>query len=207
MKSGDPQFRRKRRASSIREMVNLNQKRREKMKRFLLTMIAGTALSLWSIVPFVNGQGFIIHEEAVDPSHKYMSGGVGLEERNAMEAQAAKGYDLKLVFAITPGNYLSFVDVKINDQSGKPVISAQSNGPWFYADLPKGSYTVVADYEGNQKSQKVTVNGGLKQVVFHWKQDMAGEPKAGASERKRAAPSKKSGAAKTERQSPSNEPK
>ncbi|PKN66085.1 MAG: hypothetical protein CVU57_07870 [Deltaproteobacteria bacterium HGW-Deltaproteobacteria-15] len=181
--------------------MNLNHERREEMKRVLLTILAGTAFALWSIVPLVYSQGFIIHEEAVDPNHKYMSGGVGVEERNAMEAQSAKGYDLKLVFAITPGNYLSFIDVRINDQSGKQVLSAQSNGPWFYADLPKGSYTVVADYEGNQKSQKVTVDGSLKQVVFHWKQDLAGEPKAGASERKQAV----TGAAKTERPNRSTE--
>jgi len=176
------------------------------MKRVLLTVIAGAALALWTIVLAAFGQGLIIHEEEVGPNQKYMSGGVGVEERNAMETQAAKGYDLKLVFAITPGNYLSFVDVKINDQSGKPVVNAQSNGPWFYADLPKGSYTVVADYDGQQKSQKVTVDGSMKQVVFHWKQDTSGEPKAGASERK-AVQAQESGAAKRERSDRSTAPK
>lgn len=175
------------------------------MRKVMRTMIAGTALVMLSIVPLVYGQGYIIQEEAVDPSHKYMSGGVGLEERNAMQAQAAKGYDLKLVFAITPGNYVSAINVKINDQSGKPVISAESNGPWFYADLPKGSYTVVADYEGKQKTEKITVDGGMKQVVFHWKQDLSGEPRAGASERREAAQASKSG--KTERPTQSKQQK
>lgn len=165
------------------------------MKRSFLAVFAGTALTLWTLVPFVHGQGFIIQEEVVGPNLKYMAGGVGLEERNAMESQGAKGYDLKLVFAITKGNYLSNVDVKINDQTGKPVISAESNGPWFYADLPKGNYTVVANHEGEQKTQKVTVNGGLQRVVFHWKQDQSteGEPKAGAAERKRSEKAAKQG--------------
>ncbi|RJR40983.1 MAG: hypothetical protein C4576_19015 [Desulfobacteraceae bacterium] len=176
------------------------------MNRVLLTVIGVAALALCAIVPVAYGQGLIINEEAVGPNQKYMSGGVGIEERNAMEAQAAKGYDLKLVFAITPGNYLSFVDVRINDQTGKQVLSAQSNGPWFYADLPKGSYTVVADYDGRQKSQKVTVDGSMKQIVFHWQQDTAGEPKAGASERK-AVQAKEPGPAKKERSDRSIEPK
>lgn len=160
------------------------------MKKFFMAMCSGTALVLLTLAPIVHGQGLMIQEEAISPNVKYMSGGVGVEERTAMESQA-KGYDLKLTFAITPGNYVSLVDVKINDQAGKPMISAQSNGPWFYADLPKGSYTVVADYEGQQKSQKVTVNGGLKNVVFHWKPDQSdqaaskGETRAGAADRKR----------------------
>lgn len=178
------------------------------MKRSLLTtIIAGTALVLWSAVPLVWGQGVLIHEEAVSPNHRYMTGGVGIEERNAMQAQGAKGYDLKLVFAITPGNYLSAVGVKINDQAGKPVISAQSNGPWFYADLPKGTYTVIADYEGNQKTQKVTVDETLKEVVFHWKPGQIEEPRAGASERKQDVQGEKSGEVQTERPIRSTEPR
>lgn len=162
------------------------------MKRSFLALFAGTALTLLALAPFVHAQGFIIQEEVVGPNVKYMSGGVGLEERNAMESQSAKGYDLKLVFAITPGNYLSDIEVKINDQAGKPVISAQSNGPWFYADLPKGNYTVVATSDGVRKTHKVTVNGGLQRVAFHWKPEQpsqaAGkmEPKAGAAERRQA---------------------
>lgn len=141
------------------------------MKKLFLALVAGVTLAVLTVAPLVHSQeATIIKEEAVSPNVKYMTGGVGLEERKAMEAQAKKGYDVKLVFAITPGNYLSDVDVKFNDQSGKSVIAAKANGPWFYADLPKGTYTVVATYEGMSKSQKITVNGGVKQIVFHWKQ-------------------------------------
>ena len=165
------------------------------MNRKILALVAGTSLVLMSMAPAVQGQeGFIIKEEVVGPNVKYMSGGVGLEERKAMETQGSKGYDMKLEFAITPGNYVSFVDVKINDQSGKPVINTQANGPWLYADLPKGTYTVVANYEGKEKSQKVTVNGGLKKVTFHFKSDepaqasVKGETKAGTA--KQSGPKK-----------------
>ncbi len=140
------------------------------MKKSLLVLFSGIALILWIIVPLVQGQeGFIIKEEVVSPNVKYMTGGVGIEERQAMQAQAAKGYDLKLEFSVPKGNYLSSVEVKINDSSGKSVISAEANGPWFYADLPKGTYTVVATHEGVQKSQKFTVNGGVKKINFLWK--------------------------------------
>ncbi len=140
------------------------------MNRSSLALFGGTLLILLTVATFVQGQeAFIIKEEVLSPQVKYMTGGVGIEERQAMEAQGAKGYDLKLIFSVPKGNYLSSVDVKINDASGKPVISAEANGPWFYAHLPKGTYTVVATHEGVQKSQKVTVNGGLKRVSFNWK--------------------------------------
>jgi hypothetical protein len=164
------------------------------MKRSFLAVLAGTALALSTVVPLAYGQGFIIKEEVVGPNVKYMSGGVGLEERNALESLALKGYDLKLVFAITPGNYLSYIDVKIQDQTGNPVITAQSNGPWFYADLPKGTYTVVVSHDGVQKTQKVTVDGEMQRVAFHWKPDQTfqaykeGQTKAGAAERKAKTP-------------------
>jgi len=172
------------------------------MKKSFFAMIAGTALALWTVVPFVYGQeAFLIQEEVVGPNLKYMSGGVGIEERDAMKAQAGKGYDLKLEFAVPHGNYLSVVDVKINDQSGKPVITAESNGPWFYADLPKGTYTVVANHEGGQKTQKVTVDGGLKTVVMYFNSEQPGEIRAGSSGRRHEGstmPAKKGESGQTE---------
>lgn len=171
--------------------------RRKEMKRTYQAIIAGAAIALTSMVPLVHGQGFIIEKEVVAPNVKYMSGGVGVEERNVLESLGLKGYDLKFVFAITPGNYLSYVDVEIRDQTGKPVISAKSNGPWFYADLPGGTYMVVASRDGEQKTRKVAVDGeGLQRVAFHWKPDQPvqaakeGETKAGAAERNRQSSAK-----------------
>lgn len=139
------------------------------MKRKIFALVAGVSIVLMSIAPAALSQeGFIIQEEVVGPNVRYMSGGVGLEERRAMEKQAATGYDLKLEFAITPGNYVSYVDVKINDQAGRSVIDTQANGPWFYADLPRGTYTVVANYQGREKSQRVTVNEDLQHVIIHF---------------------------------------
>ncbi|NJN48054.1 MAG: carboxypeptidase regulatory-like domain-containing protein [Candidatus Competibacteraceae bacterium] len=71
----------------------------------------------------------------------YVSGGVGVEEREALAAMSDR-FNLKLTFAMSAGNYLSDVQVRIVDRSGNPVFEATADGPLLYALLPPGSYTV-----------------------------------------------------------------
>ena len=112
--------------------------------------------------------GTRILERSTNTGIRYMSGGVGLEERTAME-NAASGYNLELVFSIAAGNYLSRVDVMIEDADGKVILSEQANGPWFFVDLPKGSYEVSAIENGTKRSRNVQVGGARQRVLFHWK--------------------------------------
>ena len=76
----------------------------------------------------------------------FMSGGVGLEERQKMIAMA-RGYDLKLAFADRRGECLSDVKVTIDDQQGKQVLNTTTAGPWLYAELPQGKYDVKASFD------------------------------------------------------------
>jgi hypothetical protein len=61
----------------------------------------------------------------------FMSGGIGVEERNQMR-QAAKAYNLGLSFAGKSRGYLTNVSVVITDDKGQQVLSAANTGPWFY---------------------------------------------------------------------------
>lgn len=141
------------------------------MEKVLKTWAAAAFLLILLSASLAFGQEarFMIDKEEAGRDAKYMSGGVGVGEREAME-RMAQGYDLKLVFATVEGNYLSFVDVKITDQQGRPVITAESNGPWFYAALPPGSYQITATHDGKQKSHEVTLDGGRREVVLNWGQ-------------------------------------
>ncbi|RJR51307.1 MAG: carboxypeptidase regulatory-like domain-containing protein [Desulfobacteraceae bacterium] len=145
------------------------------MEKFKKVVGAAAFLLAFMSASIVFGQEprFMTEKEAVNQNTRYMSGGVGIGERQAME-KMAEGYDLKLVFATIEGNYLSFVDVKITDQKGNQVLTAQSNGPWFYADLPPGSYKVSASHNGVEKSHNLVLDSGLEEVVLHWKQEQAG---------------------------------
>ena len=98
----------------------------------------------------------------------YISGGVGADERDSLRA-LTRDYSLQLGFAQTSGSYLSGVDVEIQDAGGDALVQAQSQGPWFFADLPAGKYTVRATTMGNtqQKVIRVTENR-QKTLYFYW---------------------------------------
>jgi hypothetical protein len=98
----------------------------------------------------------------------YVSGGVATDSINRL-TDMAKDFNLKLVFAMKSGEYLSDVKVSITDATGRTVLDAVSEGPWFLARLPQGNYRVTASSSGNAIAQRVMVDGGrLSTVDFRW---------------------------------------
>lgn len=100
---------------------------------------------------------------------RFMSGGVGVEERQQM-LNMAPGYDLKLSFADHLGHYLSDVKVTVNDEYGKQVLNTTTAGPWLYVQLPRGKYDVTANYGDRTeeiKNLEIT-NGQLLTRLLHW---------------------------------------
>jgi hypothetical protein len=93
----------------------------------------------------------------------YVSGGVGEDSRDALK-EAVRDYNLKLIFANKSGHYLAAINVLITRPNGDTVLDAVSKGPWFYAKLPPGSYTVIAKGENSSRERKVKVGAGLTTV-------------------------------------------
>ncbi|MEA2625146.1 MAG: hypothetical protein QOD06_1191 [Candidatus Binatota bacterium] len=100
----------------------------------------------------------------------HTSGGVGVEERERLEAES-RNYNLKLIFAASANApYLSDVGVTIIGPRGDEVLKATSDGPWFYAKLPPGSYTVVANAGGKTLRQTAQVPpSGQARLAFYWR--------------------------------------
>lgn len=137
-----------------------------------MTKMTKLLLLFWSVsialsAPFAYGLGIEILENTVGET-KYMSGGVSIEERDEMEKMADRSYDLKLVFAVTRGNYVADVKVAVS-RKGQVLLQAESTGPWFYLDLPVGTYQISATYLGQEKVRPVTVKGNLETILFYWK--------------------------------------
>lgn len=95
-----------------------------------------------------------IFEGKTAQGYPYMSGGIGSGEREAME-ERAKGYNVKLVFAARDGSFISAVSIEIVTVKGAEVVSLTTDGPWFYIQLPQGSYSVKAGFKGETKEIKV----------------------------------------------------
>lgn len=98
----------------------------------------------------------------------YISGGVSLDARHAMLGQVGP-YNLHLEFAAAPeGEYLSDVDVSVVDARGHNVLQTRTNGPWLFARLPAGTYSVTAKAAGATRTQQVTVGGGRRHLVMRF---------------------------------------
>jgi hypothetical protein len=98
----------------------------------------------------------------------YISGGVGVEERDGLRAKE-RDYNLKIVTAAKSGDYLSRVRIVIESASKEQMLETTMEGPILLVKLPPGSYTIKATAGSQTQSQTVTVAGeSLRQVDFRW---------------------------------------
>ncbi|WP_295403334.1 carboxypeptidase regulatory-like domain-containing protein [uncultured Thiocystis sp.] len=99
----------------------------------------------------------------------YTSGGVGVSERDEL-ARVKSQYNLRLLFAVRgSGEYLSNVQVQIDEVGGQHRLTAVSKGPFFYARLPPGRYTLTLDRAGQVQTRRVTLSArGAVNQSFYW---------------------------------------
>jgi len=98
----------------------------------------------------------------------YVSGGVGTESIDRLNGLAGQ-FNLKLVFALKSGAYLSDTRVVIDDAKGKRMVDTTSDGPWFLIRLPAGTYQLSATNAGKtEKRQTAVGTDKLKTVDFRW---------------------------------------
>jgi hypothetical protein len=109
-----------------------------------------------------------------DEGIRYVSGGVGEDERTEIEALASQ-FNLRLMFAKQDsGEYLADVHVSIREEGGDRILDARSEGPLFFAQLPAGDYRVEATPSGMPdrmpQSKTVQIGGsGQSRLDFYWK--------------------------------------
>jgi hypothetical protein len=106
----------------------------------------------------------------------YISGGVGLDEQNAMHALRAD-YNLRLTFATKQtGAYRSDVQLDIADTKGNTVLSVANSGPMVFAKLPAGVYRISASAEGKTFKRSVKIGNAPKEMTLHWENDSPDDP-------------------------------
>lgn len=98
----------------------------------------------------------------------FISGGIGIDAQEQLKARE-KEFNLKLVFTLTEGNYVSDVSVTIRNAAGKTMVEHVADGPFLMAKLPAGAYSVTAAYEGKTQTRKVAVGEGrLRTEHIRW---------------------------------------
>jgi len=104
-----------------------------------------------------------------DQGIRHVSGGVGEGERAELNALSSQ-FNLRLMFAMQGGDYLSEVQVKALNASGGTILSAKSKGPWFFAQLPPGTYTIEASTPDQPQRQTARIEGNRQtQLNFYWR--------------------------------------
>jgi hypothetical protein len=109
------------------------------------------------------------HVAANDAKVPHVSGGIGEDEQQALQAEAAN-YNLRLSFAEkVSGAYLSDVKVTIRNAADAIVLSAVSEGPWFFVRLAPGRYRITVEADGQPQIRTITLTPGqsMKQN-FYW---------------------------------------
>jgi hypothetical protein len=98
----------------------------------------------------------------------YLTGGIGDEEEAQIKSSQHQ-YNTRLLLTATGGEYISEANVNIS-KAGSSVLSADGVGPYFYTQLPPGSYSaVITTKAGVSKTVKfkVPASGAYSQhLVF-----------------------------------------
>ena len=125
------------------------------------TRQTGTSVLLSILVSFIVFMP--VSAQAEDVAVK--SAGISVEDRQVLD-----NYSLKLVFFVKGGPYVAQVKVSIKDQNGQEIVNQLSDGPWFYADLTVGKYTVEATRKnGEIQGVQFDIGQGQKEIalMFH----------------------------------------
>ncbi len=138
------------------------------MNNFINILFCGIVLITVCAANQAAGDGSVLPiEQSEYKGISYVSGGIGSDEREKLTV-IGKNYSLKLVFAIKSGEYLSDVKVEISDNIGKKVLDAVADGPWFFANLPPGKYTVTVTMMGKEKQNKINIIKDQKQTILRF---------------------------------------
>jgi hypothetical protein len=127
----------------------------------ILLAVAGPQLAPAQDSPRVQTQGGVT----------YTTGGVGTDERAAIEAISGQ-FNLKISLATKTGHFEGDAGVRIVDTEGHTVLDAKTDGPLFYAHLTPGTYKVIVNRKGTdiQETAHVTDNGQAR-LQFTWSDD------------------------------------
>jgi hypothetical protein len=128
--------------------------------------LAVILLSSASLVPLASANYEIVQTTGGGVS--YVSGGIGTDSIDRLSSLAGD-FNLKLVFALNSGAYVSDVRVAIANAAGKTLLDTTSEGPWFLTRLPVGNYQIVATFAGHAVTRQIAVGAAkLRTVDFRW---------------------------------------
>lgn len=87
----------------------------------------------------------------------YVSGGIGEEEKEMLKAREHE-FNVRVLIASPRGEFVSNVGLRFLDDKGTPLVQINYAGPYVYAKMIPGTYTLeTAAFNGEHKMSKFTV--------------------------------------------------
>jgi hypothetical protein len=117
--------------------------------KFLLIPLFVLGAGLYMLLMYSGEEDYLQKREG-EKNITFMSGGLREQERAILEGMGRK-YSLKVIFSNERGEYLSDVTVRILGQRGEPILTTVSNGPWFFINLPSGTYDLEVSFRKKAK--------------------------------------------------------
>lgn len=99
---------------------------------------------------------------------QYVCGGIADEGMAAIKSLRSSAGSELLFTSGTEGAYIADVAVTVKGSNLKEPLSFNADGPVCLLKLPKGNYTVEAQYMGQARKQSIKIGGPVKQAKFNW---------------------------------------
>lgn len=111
----------------------------------------------------------LINQGETAQNRPFVSGGVSIEDAEALEQQR-NDYRLWLVTAAEgSGAWLAGAQTVVRDGSGNVVLDTTLDGPYLLVDLAPGRYSIEVAYQGQRRTQNVSVGAtGTRQLVMYF---------------------------------------
>ncbi|MBN3503193.1 carboxypeptidase regulatory-like domain-containing protein [Burkholderia cenocepacia] len=134
-------------------------------------MRTGTVKALLLAACLLNVGANALAETSTEPVVRngvaYITGGIGQDEVAAFRDVASR-YNLRITFASNAGQYLADIDVTLSSGKSK-LLDVHTSGPFLFARVPPGRYTVSAHDRAVQEVRRVVVPArGAVDVRFYW---------------------------------------
>lgn len=115
------------------------------------------------------GEAFALTEGKTVQGEPYVSGGVALGERDALERRRGEFSLWIATAAKKTGSYLADVRVRIIDQAGNTVLDTRLDGPWLLVNLKLGHYAAEASFRDQTQRKTTTIHQGDRhEMLFYF---------------------------------------
>ncbi|PPD13239.1 MAG: hypothetical protein CTY26_00010 [Methylophilus sp.] len=100
----------------------------------------------------------------------YVTGGIGSEEVEAMEA-FKKQFNLYFLFSEGKvGRVIDDINISITDSKNQTVFALEHAAPRLLLNLPSGKYQAIASYLGSEQRYRFTHDAKKHQrIILNWK--------------------------------------